>query len=47
LARIPELDQSLVIIALSYDLERLTDLAASMLGLVTLPVGVNRQEDFG
>jgi CubicO group peptidase (beta-lactamase class C family) len=47
LARIPELDQSLVIIALSYDLERLTDLAASMLGLVTPPIGVNRREDFG
>jgi hypothetical protein len=35
LARIPDLDQSLVIIALADDLERLTGLAASMLDLVT------------
>jgi CubicO group peptidase (beta-lactamase class C family) len=44
LARVPDLDQSLVIIALADDSERRTDLADSMLGLV---VGVNRREDFG
>jgi CubicO group peptidase (beta-lactamase class C family) len=35
LARIPDLNQSLVIIALADDSERRTDLAASMLDLVT------------
>jgi CubicO group peptidase (beta-lactamase class C family) len=40
LARIPDLNQSLVIIALSDNSERRTDLAASMLDLVTaLPAG--------
>jgi CubicO group peptidase (beta-lactamase class C family) len=39
LARVPDLDQSLVIIALADDSERRTGLAASMLGLVTLPSG--------
>jgi CubicO group peptidase (beta-lactamase class C family) len=39
LARVPDLDQSLVIIALADDSERRIDLAASMLGLVTLPSG--------
>jgi len=36
LARVPDLNQSLVIIALADDSERVTDLAASMLGLVTV-----------
>lgn len=44
LARVPDLDQSLVIIALADDSERRTDLADSMLGLVA---DVNRREDFG
>lgn len=39
LTRIPDLDQSLVIIALADDSERRIDLAASMLGLVTLSSG--------
>lgn len=39
LARVPDLDQSLVIIALADDSERRIDLAASMLRLVTLPSG--------
>jgi hypothetical protein len=40
LARIPDLDQSLVIIALADDSERRVELAASMLDLVTaLPSG--------
>jgi CubicO group peptidase (beta-lactamase class C family) len=44
LARVPDLDQSLVIIALADDSERRTDLADSMLGLVA---DVNCREDFG
>jgi len=44
LALVPDLDQSLVIIALADDSERRTDLADSMLGLVA---DVNRREDFG
>jgi CubicO group peptidase (beta-lactamase class C family) len=44
LARVPDLGQSLVIIALADDSERRTDLADSMLGLVA---DVNRREDFG
>jgi hypothetical protein len=38
LARIPDLDQSLIIIAMADDSERRVDLAASMLDLVTLPL---------